>query len=57
MLETITTGVDLKAWRCRLGWSAQRAAAELRILGASFRNIEAGRKSASPALLRLVEAI
>lgn len=58
MPETlISTGADLTTWRSRLGWSTQRAADELRILPPSLRNLEAGRKQPSPALLRLAEVL
>lgn len=53
----LTTAADLSAWRTRLGWSLPQAAAELRLQTASLRNLEAGRKVASPGLLRLAELL
>lgn len=51
------TGPDLRAWRLRLGWTQARAAAELRILVPSLRNLESGRREASGTLLRLAELL
>ena len=57
MPDLLTTGIDLYAWRARLGLSVVGGAADLRIQPTSLRNIEAGRKAASATLLRLAELL
>ena len=57
MPDLLTTGIDLYAWRARLGLSVVGGAAELRIQPTSLRNLEAGRKAASPTLLRLADLL
>lgn len=56
-MPEIRSGLDIREWRHRLGWTQAKASSELRIAVPSFKNIESGRKQASPTLLRLAELI